>query len=563
MKRVLSIVLALAIILTIPFTAAATDATAEVTLTYRGIKIVVDGTTMNPVDTEGNSTEPFIIDGTTYLPVRAVAGALGLNVGWDNATSTVTLTSGGDTNYGSGTPAATNEKKTATIRYRDIKIVIDGEQITPKDSDGVVVEPFIYEGTTYLPIRAVAGALDLEVGWDGSTSTVSLDSAQPEEPEDTTGSTTGVAEPGWKIVHTKCENFYEDIDMDLSSETTYTYDANGRLLEERTTDAQGGETLFVYKYDANGTLIYESFDSSTNFMDGTPEHYVYTYDSQGRLLTGKTESYYTGMTFDEYTYDAAGNILTYHTGNDLYQYYYQYTYDAKGNMIVEDLDNGRIVYNYEYNDVGQVVHYYVAPLTELSHQCFYTYDAKGNLISERFGDDYYGYSTFTYTYDEHNNVLTQTSDGVLALSYEYKYDAAGNIIYYKEQNGKNYFEETYDSNGNLLEKYEYEYDGSTTRDVYIYDAQGRQVRNEYTSCTYYGYVEGNTPLITLYVTTDTTYDADGNVLQEKVVVSGEGTDVTSTTIVDYTYDANGNAVQQKITTDDGVSVFTNEYKYFG
>lgn len=35
--------------------------------------------------------EPFILDGTTYLPVRAVAGALGLGVGWDDATSTVTL----------------------------------------------------------------------------------------------------------------------------------------------------------------------------------------------------------------------------------------------------------------------------------------------------------------------------------------------------------------------------------------------------------------------------------------------------------------------------------------
>lgn len=91
MKRLLSLILVLMLILSLPLAAGAANTTAEVSLAYRGIKIVVDGVTMNPVDTEGNSTEPFIYDGTTYLPVRAVAGALGLAVGWDDATSTTTV----------------------------------------------------------------------------------------------------------------------------------------------------------------------------------------------------------------------------------------------------------------------------------------------------------------------------------------------------------------------------------------------------------------------------------------------------------------------------------------
>ena len=44
------------------------------------------------MDANGNYVEPFIIDGTTYLPVRGIASALGLNVGWDGATKTVLLT---------------------------------------------------------------------------------------------------------------------------------------------------------------------------------------------------------------------------------------------------------------------------------------------------------------------------------------------------------------------------------------------------------------------------------------------------------------------------------------
>jgi len=56
--------------------------------------------------------------------------------------------------------------------YNNIKIVVNGNVITPKDPNGNIVEPFIYNGTTYLPVRAVANALGQSVSWDGKTSTV-------------------------------------------------------------------------------------------------------------------------------------------------------------------------------------------------------------------------------------------------------------------------------------------------------------------------------------------------------------------------------------------------------
>lgn len=60
-------------------------------LSYNNIKITLNGQTVEPKDADGNYVEPFIIDGTTYLPVRAVASAVGLNVDWDGATNTVKL----------------------------------------------------------------------------------------------------------------------------------------------------------------------------------------------------------------------------------------------------------------------------------------------------------------------------------------------------------------------------------------------------------------------------------------------------------------------------------------
>lgn len=55
-----------------------------------------------------------------------------------------------------------------------IKIVVDGQKINPKDANGNKVEPFIYNGTTYLPVRAIADALGKEVYWDGPNYTVYL-----------------------------------------------------------------------------------------------------------------------------------------------------------------------------------------------------------------------------------------------------------------------------------------------------------------------------------------------------------------------------------------------------
>jgi len=71
-------------------------------------------------------------------------------------------------------------KQTIEIFYRDIKITVDGIEIEPKDATGKVVEPFISDGSTYLPVRAVAEAVGYDVKWDGDTSTVIL-TKKPQE----------------------------------------------------------------------------------------------------------------------------------------------------------------------------------------------------------------------------------------------------------------------------------------------------------------------------------------------------------------------------------------------
>ena len=48
-----------------------------------GVNIYVDDVKLNPVDVNGRPVEVFIYNGTTYLPVRAVAEAVGKAVSWD------------------------------------------------------------------------------------------------------------------------------------------------------------------------------------------------------------------------------------------------------------------------------------------------------------------------------------------------------------------------------------------------------------------------------------------------------------------------------------------------
>lgn len=67
------------------------------------------------------------------------------------------------------------------IEYSDMKITMNGQKITPTDANGVFVEPFAIDGTTYLPVRAVANAMGLNVGWDSSTKTVQLSTKQADE----------------------------------------------------------------------------------------------------------------------------------------------------------------------------------------------------------------------------------------------------------------------------------------------------------------------------------------------------------------------------------------------
>ncbi len=64
--------------------------------------------------------------------------------------------------------------------YNNIKITLNGAEIIPKDANENIVEPFIIDGTTYLPVRTVGNAIGLDVDWNGENNTVILTSKKEE-----------------------------------------------------------------------------------------------------------------------------------------------------------------------------------------------------------------------------------------------------------------------------------------------------------------------------------------------------------------------------------------------
>ena len=81
-----------------------------------------------------------------------------------------------------GTAAATVGKQLVEISYKDITITLDGKVVDLVDANGNPVEPFLLNGTNYLPIRTAAAALGLEVGWDGDTHTIILEHPAESKP---------------------------------------------------------------------------------------------------------------------------------------------------------------------------------------------------------------------------------------------------------------------------------------------------------------------------------------------------------------------------------------------
>jgi len=73
-----------------------------------------------------------------------------------------------------GAFAAGNLTEIKAYLNSGIKFRLEGKPWRPLDDKGKEVLPITYNGTTYLPLRAIANAFDIPIKWESSTQTVGL-----------------------------------------------------------------------------------------------------------------------------------------------------------------------------------------------------------------------------------------------------------------------------------------------------------------------------------------------------------------------------------------------------
>ena len=119
MKKIVLIILAVALFLTSVGIILASSGNKTITITYRNISIYIDGTKKVPDD------EPFIYNGRTYVPLRFVSEALDKEVKWDGATNRIDI----------------NDKSTSTEEWKKVIEFTGG--------DSVKTQPFTIHSKTW------------------------------------------------------------------------------------------------------------------------------------------------------------------------------------------------------------------------------------------------------------------------------------------------------------------------------------------------------------------------------------------------------------------------------
>ena len=175
-----------------PLTASA-RAAGDVTARLRpDVTIIIDGSKRIFYNAGGQQVHPLSCDGTTYLPLRAIGELMGKVVAWDQNTKTAALS-------GTRTDAPTTGKPDAAARPRDVTaalrddftVVVDGTVRAFADANGKTVYPLLYQGSIYLPVRAIGELMGKTVDWDGGTNTVTLSGSEVTDADVITGGGNG------------------------------------------------------------------------------------------------------------------------------------------------------------------------------------------------------------------------------------------------------------------------------------------------------------------------------------------------------------------------------------
>ena len=105
---------------------------------------------------------PYIVNGSTLIPLRGLLEEMGATVSWDGETQTVTITKG--------------IKKIELQIWSKMVYIEDG--VYGRVRHTMLNFPVIKDSRTVIPVRFVSEMLGYNVSWDGETKTVTVDNGE-------------------------------------------------------------------------------------------------------------------------------------------------------------------------------------------------------------------------------------------------------------------------------------------------------------------------------------------------------------------------------------------------
>jgi hypothetical protein len=281
-KRILTLAIALIIILGI----AATPALATSTLSANPTASTVY------VDGAAKAFEAYIINGNNYFKLRDLAYVMNgtakqFEVGYDNATKAITLTTG-KAYTPDGGEMANGDGKAKTASPTASRIYLNGKELN--------LTVYLIGGNNFFKLRDLMEAIDVFVGYDNATKAITLDTSKGYVPEGS-ATPTPTPEPAPTPEPTPSGN----IDSRLIGSwcRLYRFNMTGR---EGSNSCRAYTSIYIFYED--GTFLYFYTNLSGSIAGGQPVF------QSGRELYRKGNYSISGNTL------SLTNVVEYHTDLD-------------------------------------------------------------------------------------------------------------------------------------------------------------------------------------------------------------------------------------------------------
>lgn len=205
------------------------------------LNLIIDGNNVT------KSASPIVKNRRTLVPLRFIGEALGKEVIWNNDEKSVTV----------------SDDSASFKLYIDSKI-IDNSDGTLKFTD---VAPCIVNRKTYLPLRAIAELMNIGVGYDKASSTVTIDSSTYNPVEE---NTTIVGLMPNQTINTKMNFTFVTNKNFAKAKLLLLNDKNeGYIQDVKTSTAEALEFLPSLKDEGNKKLVLALYDANGNLIDAT------------------------------------------------------------------------------------------------------------------------------------------------------------------------------------------------------------------------------------------------------------------------------------------------------